>query len=202
MRVGAFARCNRIEARDYRSRFDRRRTSGIAALGRDDDLDRNEDVAVKPQRHFVLARRLDRVLHPDAMSIDRVTRGLEGMNDVEQRHRSEQPPLFANLALERERHAEQTLARGLGGRPLARLALRQNVALGFDLPDVSGGRLDGEAARQQEVAAVAATHANDLSAISQMFQILPEEDFHVRHVDGLLSVSPWCRAEAPRCGLA
>ncbi len=157
---------------------------------------------MKPQRYFVLARRLDRVLHPDAMPIDRVTRGLERVNDVEQGHRTEQPALFAYLALERERDAKQTLARGLSGSPLARLALRQNVSLGFDLPDVSCGRLDGEAARQQEVAAVAATHANDLSAISQMFQILPEEDFHVRHDDGLLSVSPWCRAEAPRCGLA
>jgi hypothetical protein len=80
--------------------------------------------------------------------------------------------VLADLALEVEAESAHLRRLRLGPGALRGLLLEERPALGLDLLDVAGRRLDGELARQEVVARVAGLHPDDLAARAEVLHVL------------------------------
>src|SRR6266540_4894786 len=142
------------------------------------DLDLGVDVRVEANRHAVNTKRANRLVELDLPFFNGESLGLELMRDVGRRHRSEQLSLVADTGGEGERDGLET-ARQLLSR-LAALLFRLIETLLFlrDALLVSRCRLISESTGKQIIPGVAGRDLNDVAGVTELFDCLPENDFH------------------------
>ncbi len=136
------------------------------------------DLAVQLDRHVELAQRLQRLFQRDLAPVDGVALLPELVRDVARCDRAEEVVVLAHLALEDQLDGLQLLREVLGddlllGQPADGRALHL-----LDDGLVGGGRLYGELAGQQVVAAVAVGDLNHIAAVAELVDVFLEYDFH------------------------
>ena len=125
-----------------------------------------------------LAQRLERLFQRDLAPVDGVALLLELVRDVARGDRAEEVVVLAHLALEDQLDGLQLLGE-LFGDDLLLGQLADGRALHL-LDDglVRRGRLDGELAGQQVVAAVAVGDLDHIAAVAELVDVFLENDFH------------------------
>src|SRR4051794_3454928 len=153
---------------------------------------------MQAHRDGVRADRLDvsrRQLYPTTIQ-RRAAGALHRVHDIGRCHRSEQPSALSGARRQRDLQRRQ-----LGGE-LLRLTAVADVADLASLADLRDLLLattrprNREAARDEEVAAVAVLDLDDVAGATEATDLLSEDELH----RSLLSGQCWCRAAAPSRG--
>ena len=157
----------------------------LAAVGQDADHERRHlrlDLLEDPHRHRVAADALDRLRELDLPAVDAHLVLLpELVRDVRGGHRAEERAGRAGLHLEAQLRLLEhllDLARLVGRRRLVARAVR--LAL-LELAQPRRRRLLGQPPRQQEVPGVAPRDVDDVSAQTDVLDVLEEDELHRRY---------------------
>ena len=118
-----------------------------------------------------VAQPLQRFAQVDAMTIDLVAAFFQSLRDVHRRDRTIQRALLARFALELEHQRAKLIGLSLGRRAFIRFFLQQPGALLLDLLDVVCGRFHCQLTRQEIIASIARTDANNLTAGAQIVDV-------------------------------
>src|SRR6478735_6402388 len=158
-------------------------TRSPASAGDDVQVDRRVELVVHLHGHLVGAQGLDRVAEDDLALVDRVLLAggrVDRPGDVADGDRTEQAA--ARTGADRQVDG-RTLELGLdllGVVEVADLAARARGPDGLDGALAALGPADPETAGDQEVAAVAVLHLDDVAGAAETGDLLSQDELHVQ----------------------
>ena len=163
------------------------------------DLDVGGDFAMQPYGYIEVAQRLERFLELDLAAIDLEALCGEFGGDIGRGHGAEEVSALARFAGEGEDHGLE-----LSNLLFCLCLLGSGAAGGGGLHLVDDrlvrcGGLQRQLAGQQEIAAVAIGHLDDIAAVAQVSYVFFQNDFHleISKVAGA-ACRPEVRCLAPR----
>lgn len=126
----------------------------------------------------IFAKGADGFLELDLALIDLEALGGERIGDIGGGDGAEELIVLASLARETDGHTAEGRGLLLRGIHLRGRFLGQRGANALDGFHVAGGSLDGELARQQEIARVSGLYGDNVAAVAELIDVFLKDDLH------------------------
>ena len=146
------------------------------------DLHRHggHDAGVQAHAHGMFTQGTDGGVHEDAAAVHIHAQSGQGIADDAAGHGAVQLVVVAHMHGDDDFQGFQPGAQGLGVSAQGVHAFLELLAFQFKGLHVGFGSHHGQALGQQEVAAVAGLHGDDVAKVAEIFHVGAEYQFHVR----------------------